>query len=151
MKQRHVLFDWKVLKLCQNKKGQITNVCWDAFFLILFLDFNKLPAEKKGFKKRASIQTFGTSYFVRAWFWMFELETPQVSSPCRLLCWAFVVNWIWWCHYGVEFALSSFDIPPSQHLQSNAVLSKVILYKSRGEPSLFFAIHIRQNWAGIEL
>jgi hypothetical protein len=35
------------------------NVCWDAPF---FESFNQLPAEKKGFKKDASQQTFGTSY-----------------------------------------------------------------------------------------
>ena len=29
-------------------------------------NFNQLPAAKKGFKKRASQQTFGPSYFVRA-------------------------------------------------------------------------------------
>ena len=31
-----------------------------------FLNFNKLPATKKGFKKRASLQTLGSVYFVRA-------------------------------------------------------------------------------------
>ena len=35
-------------------------------FLILFFNFNQLPAAKKGFKKQASLQTLVPSYFVRA-------------------------------------------------------------------------------------
>ena len=56
---------WKYvihLKLCQNKKGQI--FVGMLVFWILFLNFNQLPAGKKGFKNRASLlQAFGPSYF----------------------------------------------------------------------------------------
>ena len=35
-------------------------------FLILFLNFDQLPAAKKGFKNGAAQQTFDPSYFDRA-------------------------------------------------------------------------------------
>ena len=35
-------------------------------FLFLFFKFNQLRAAKKEFKKQASLQTLGPSYFVRA-------------------------------------------------------------------------------------
>ena len=47
-------------------KQEGPNVCWDARFLNSFLNFNQLPAAKKGFKKQASLQELGPSYFVRA-------------------------------------------------------------------------------------
>ena len=53
-----------VTKVLSKQEG--LNVCWDARFLNPFLNFNQLPAAKKGLKKQASLQTFGPSYFVRA-------------------------------------------------------------------------------------
>ena len=47
-------------------KQEGTNVCWDSRFFNPFLNFNQLPAAKKGFKKRAFLQTLDPSYFVRA-------------------------------------------------------------------------------------
>ena len=49
----------KILKLCQNKKGQ-------TFVWVLFLQQSTDKNFKKGFKKRASQQRFDTSYFVGA-------------------------------------------------------------------------------------
>ena len=40
--------------------------CWNARFFNPFFEFESAACCKKGFKKRASKQTFGPSYFVRA-------------------------------------------------------------------------------------
>ena len=53
----------RIFKALSKHEGP--NVCWDARFLIFFLNFNQLPAAKKGFKKQASLQRLGSSYFVR--------------------------------------------------------------------------------------
>ena len=51
----------RLLKLCQNKKGQMF-----VGMLVFYPFFNQLPAAKKGFKKQVSLQTFGPLCFVRA-------------------------------------------------------------------------------------
>ena len=53
-----------VTKVLSKQEG--LNVCWDARFLNRFLNFNQLPAAKKGLKNSASQQTFSPSYFDRA-------------------------------------------------------------------------------------
>ena len=45
-------------------------------FLILFSNFDQLHATKKGFKKRASLQMFGPSYFFRAL--SIYISTPKI-------------------------------------------------------------------------
>ena len=55
---------WMCLKLCQNKACQ--TFVEMLVFWILFLNLNRLPAEKKGFKKCPKQQIVGPSYFVRA-------------------------------------------------------------------------------------
>ena len=48
-------------------KQEGSNICWDArFFESFFFEIYQLPAAKKGFKERESLQIFGPSYFVRA-------------------------------------------------------------------------------------
>ena len=45
-----------------ESKQEEPNIFWDA----RFMNLNQLSAAKRGFKKQASQQSFGPSYFVRA-------------------------------------------------------------------------------------
>ena len=58
------------LKPCQNKKGQSFVVMLG--FCMSFLNLHQLPAAKKDMQNRATQQTFGRSYFVRAFLEMSE-------------------------------------------------------------------------------
>ena len=58
----------KYIGLCKNrwKEKWFWTKLTCSFILSFFLNFNQLPAAEKWFKKRASLWTFGPSYFVRA-------------------------------------------------------------------------------------
>ena len=61
------MIEWTTYITKDPSKQEGSNVCWDArFFNPVFLNLNQLPAAKKVFKKRASLQMLGPSYFVRA-------------------------------------------------------------------------------------
>ena len=55
--------DLTICKALSKQEGQ--KFRWDADLWILFLNFNQLSAAKKDFKKQASLQMLGPSYFVR--------------------------------------------------------------------------------------
>ena len=65
----------KVLKLCQNKRGQmfVGMLIFETFFYY----FNQLPAARIGFKNLASPQMFGSSYFVRALAMQLQITTSK--------------------------------------------------------------------------
>ena len=64
IEKKAYLHSLRMLKPCQNKKGQSFVVMFG--FCMFFKDLHQVPAAKKERKKRASQQTFGCSYFVRA-------------------------------------------------------------------------------------
>ena len=63
-------------------KQEEPNVCWDAIFFNPFLNFNQLPAAKKGFKKRCSSTNVCLFLFCQG----FNREEMQrnIKSDCSM-------------------------------------------------------------------